>query len=138
MAKICVKKCNCFFFLEEIAKLSEIFTAAETTTTTSRQIERTSIRTYYSNVDLSSQQQQQTQHGRVQVQAGADIPSTYRKDQYYAQQQRHHTEDLTNGVQSQRRQSHHQHQEDFYNHYDELNERVRSPSLPPIGRMKIK
>lgn len=77
------------------------------------------------------------QHGRIRVPSGADVPSTYRKDQYYAQQRtdQHHHEDLTS---NHRRKSHHHHQQqdDFYNHYDELNERVRSPSLPPIGRMK--
>lgn len=58
-----------------------------------------------------------------------------RKDKYYAAQQSERHEEIKNYSTS--RFNGQQQQDSFYNHY-ELNERVRSPSLPPIGRTKIR
>lgn len=103
--------------------------AAETTTTSRHQIERTSIRTYYSNVDLT------TTLNSNGISANDD-PRPMRKDKYYAAQQSAQHEEIKNYSTS--RFNGQQQQDSFYSHYDELNERVRSPSLPPIGRTKIR
>lgn len=120
-----------FFFLltAEIAKLGDVFasSAAETTTTSRHQIERTSIRTYYSNVDLT------TTVNPNGIPANDD-PRTMRNDKYYNAQQSARHQEIQNYSTS--RFNGQQQQDSFYSHYDELNERVRSPSLPPIGRNK--
>ncbi|KAJ6647145.1 hypothetical protein Bhyg_02365, partial [Pseudolycoriella hygida] len=82
---------------EELSKLNDSFSPFSSST--SRKIERTSIRTFYSNVDLSH---------KYRSEGESSVISTP-----------HHYGDSRN---------------DYYSHYEDLNERVRSPSLPPIDR----
>lgn len=101
--------------------------AAETATTSRHQIERTSIRTYYSNVDLTT---------TVTPNGILTNHDPMRKDKFYNAKQSERHEEIQNYSTS--RFNGQQQQDSFYSHYDELNERVRSPSLPPIARAKIR
>lgn len=111
-------------FTEEIAKLNEIF-AADTTTITSRKFERASIRTYYSNVDLTS-----ITTGTPQSVAATMMTDHFTSmgtnETYYVQP---HTDDERKADQVKKNET----------HLNRIYERVHSPStLPPIGRAKRK
>lgn len=133
-----------FTFSEEIAKLSEVFTSSSSeskTRSSSRRIERTSIRTYYSNADLVTQfnQQSDQQHGGY-----GETPIRHQRE--------FEKNNFGGGHESNRARSPKSFRENFvgsresiWNSPIHLNSnnssrdfRVRSPSLPQIGRSVLR
>lgn len=65
----------CFGFAEEIARMDEMYHHQHTSSTSHHKIERTSIRTYYSNLDLSQQSSCSSRHAyRQQASQPAQVP----------------------------------------------------------------
>lgn len=148
-----------FFYssLEEIAKLSEVFTSSTSsseskTHSSSRRLERTSIRTYYSNADLTTQydhhHHQQHQHSASQQEHnyGNDYAKTiglghqreFEKNRFGSQQCSTGTgspDSLRPNLISTRDARWMMSPETFRGPGEF---RVRSPSLPPIGSLSLK